>query len=62
MAPQGQWIYSFVTDDKICCLYLADNSETIREHARRGGFPADHVALVRALIDSTTGEAPPAGE
>jgi hypothetical protein len=49
-------------DDKIYGLYLAGNSETIREHARRGGIPADHVALVRALIDSTTGEAPLAGE
>jgi hypothetical protein len=43
MAPQAQWIHSFVTDDKIYCLYLADNAEAIREHARRGGFPADHV-------------------
>jgi uncharacterized protein DUF4242 len=51
-----------VTDDKIYCLCLADNAETIREHARRGGFPADHVALVRALIDPTTGETPLAGE
>jgi Protein of unknown function (DUF4242) len=57
-----EWIHSFVTDDKIYCLYLADNAETIREHARRGGFPADHVALVRALIDPTTGETPLAGE
>lgn len=61
MAPQAQWIHSFVTDDKIYCLYLADNAETIREHARRGGFPADHVALVRAPIDPTTGETPLAG-
>jgi len=62
MTPQAQWIHSFVTDDKIHCLYLAGNAETIREHARRGGFPADHVALVRALIDPTTGETPLAGE
>lgn len=62
MAPQAQWIHSFVTDGKIYCLYLADNAETIREHARRGGFPADHVALVRALIDPTTGGTPLAGE
>jgi hypothetical protein len=62
MAPQAQWIHSFVTDDKIHCLYLADNAETIREHARRGGFPADHLALVRALIDPTTGETPLAGK
>ena len=58
MAPRAQWIHSFVTDDKIYCLYLADNADTIREHARCGGFPADHVALVRALIDPTTGESP----
>jgi Protein of unknown function (DUF4242) len=38
MAPQAQWIHSFVTDDQIDCLYLAGNAETIREHARRGGF------------------------
>ena len=62
IAPQAQWIRSFVTDDKIYCLYLADNAETIREHARRSGFPADHVALVRALIDPTTGETSLAGE
>ncbi len=62
MAPQAQWIHSFVTDDKICCLYLAGNSETIREHARRGGFPAGHAALIRALIDPTTGETPLTGE
>jgi hypothetical protein len=62
MAPQAQWIHSFVPDGKIYCLYLADNAETIREHARRGGFPADHVALVRALIDPVTGETSLAGE
>jgi Nickel responsive protein SCO4226-like len=39
MAPQARWIHSFATDDKIYCLYLADNSDTIREHARRGDFP-----------------------
>jgi hypothetical protein len=59
MAPQAQWIHSFVTGDKIHCLYLADNAETIREHARRRGFPADHVALVRALMDPTTGDTSP---
>ena len=62
MAPQAQWIHSFVTDDKIYWLYLADNAETIREHVHRGGFPADHVALVRVLIHPTTGETPLAGE
>ena len=62
MAPQAQWIHSFVTDDKIYCLYLAGNAETIRGHPRRGGFPADRVALVPALTDPTTGETPLAGE
>jgi uncharacterized protein DUF4242 len=62
MAPQAQWVHGFVTDDKICCPYLAENAEAIREHAHRGGFPADRVALVRALIDPTTGETPLAGE
>ena len=62
MAPQAQWIHSFVTDDKSCCLYLAGNAETIREHARRGGFPAAHVALARALIDPATAETPLAGQ
>jgi len=61
MAPQAQWVHSFVTDGKSCCLYLAGNAETIRGHARRGGFPADHVARVRALIDPATGETPLAG-
>ncbi len=56
MAPRAQWIQSFVTDDKIYCVYLADNAETVREHARCGGFPADSVAVVRAVIDPTTGE------
>ena len=62
MAPQAQWIHSFVTDDKIHCLYLVGNAETIREHVRRGGFPANHVALVPALIDLATGETPLAGQ
>jgi len=56
MGPQVQWIQSFVTDDKIYCVYLAPNEETVREHARRGDFPANHVARVRAVIDPTTAE------
>ncbi len=56
MAPRAQWVQSFVTDDKIYCVYLADDAETVREHARCGGFPADSVATVRAVIDPTTGE------
>jgi hypothetical protein len=56
MGPSVQWLHSFVTDDKIYCVYIADNEELIREHARRGGFPADSVAQVRSVIDPTTAE------
>jgi hypothetical protein len=56
MGPQIQWIQSFVTDDKIYCVYIAPNEEAVREHARRGDFPANHVARVRAVIDPTTAE------
>lgn len=56
MGGRAQWIQSYVTDDKIYCVYIADDAETVREHARGGGFPADSVAEVRALIDPTTAE------
>lgn len=56
MAPRAQWVHSYVTDDKIYCVYLADNADSVREHARCGGFPADSVALVRSVIDPTTGD------
>ena len=56
MGPRIQWIQSFVTDDKVYCIYLAPDEETVREHARRGDFPANHVARVRAVIDPTTAE------
>ncbi len=56
MAPRAQWVQSYVTDDKIYCVYVADDADTVREHAARGGFPADSVAMVRATIDPTTGE------
>ncbi|MBW8484579.1 DUF4242 domain-containing protein [Actinomadura parmotrematis] len=52
----AQWIQSYVTDDKLFCIYIADSAETIREHARRGGFPCDAVHEVRTVIDPTTGE------
>lgn len=51
-----QWIESYVTDDAIHCVYVAPNAEAVREHARCGGFPADQVMEVRAIIDPTTGE------
>ena len=51
-----QWLRSFVTGDKINCEYIAENADAVREHARRGGFPANSVAEVKATIDPTTGE------
>jgi hypothetical protein len=56
MGPQIQWVQSYVTDDKIYCVYVAPNEDAVREHARQGGFPANHVARVRAVIDPTTAE------
>ncbi|HXZ93208.1 MAG TPA: DUF4242 domain-containing protein [Burkholderiales bacterium] len=56
MGPKIQWVQSFVTDDKIYCLYVAPDVGTVREHARQGGFPANSVARVRAVIDPTTAE------
>ena len=51
IGPQIQWLHSYVTDDRIYCVYLAPDEATVREHARRGGFPANRVAAVRRLID-----------
>jgi hypothetical protein len=56
LGPQIQWVESYVTDDKIYCVYIAPNEELIREHARRGGFPANRVSAVRRMIDPTTAE------
>jgi hypothetical protein len=56
LGPQVQWLHSHVTDDKIYCLYIAPNEEAVREHARRGGFPANAVNRVRTVIDPTTAE------
>jgi hypothetical protein len=56
MGPKIQWVQSFVTDDRIYCAYIAPNEEMVREHARRGGFPANSVAAVHAVIDPTTAE------
>lgn len=54
MGQQIQWLHSYVTEDKLYCVYLAPNEDTIREHARRTGIPADRVAAVRRLIDPAT--------
>lgn len=56
MGPEIQWMQSYVTDDKLYCVYIAPNPEAVREHARRGGFPANSVAQVRTIIDPTTSE------
>jgi hypothetical protein len=56
MGPAIQWVQSFVTDDKIYCVYLAPDEEAIRRHAAAGGFPANTVARVRSIIDPTTAE------
>ena len=57
MGSQIQWLQSYVTDDKIYCVYIAPDAESVREHARRGGFPANAVNTVRRIIDPTTAEA-----
>jgi hypothetical protein len=59
MAPRAQWLHSYVTTDKIYCVYIAEDEATVREHADGGGFPADSVALVSNVIDPTTGERQP---
>ena len=56
LGPQIQWVHSYVTDDKIYCVYVAPDAEIVREHARQGGFPANTIAQVRAVIDPTTAE------
>jgi hypothetical protein len=55
MAPRVQWVQSYVTADKIYCVYRADDAESVRDHARCGGFPADVVAEVESFFDPTTG-------
>ena len=56
MGPQIQWVESYVTDDKIYCVYIAPNEALVREHAQKGGFPANKVSQVRTTIDPTTSE------
>ncbi len=57
MGPQIQWVESYVTDDKVYCIYIAANAELVREHARQGGFPANRVSEIKSIIDPTTAEA-----
>ena len=56
MGPQIQWLHSYVTADKIYCIYIAPDERAIREHAERGGFPADRISEVAGVIDPTTAE------
>jgi len=56
LGPQIQWVESYVTDDKIYCVYVAPNADMIREHAKRGGFPANKISEVKTSIDPTTAE------
>ena len=56
MGPHVQWIESYVTDDKVYCTYIAPDEASIREHAEKGGFPANRISEVRRLIDPTTSE------
>jgi hypothetical protein len=56
LGPQVQWVESYVTDDKLYCIYISPNKELIEEHARQGGFPANKISEIRAIIDPTTAE------
>ena len=56
LGPGIQWVQSYVTGDKITCVYIAADAELVKEHARRGGFPCDRVEMVHAIIDPTTEE------
>ena len=56
MGPQIQWVHSYVTDDKIYCVYIAPDEKAIREHASQGGFPANKISAIRSVIDPTTAE------
>jgi hypothetical protein len=56
MGPQIQWVQSYVTDDKVYCVYIAPDEASVVEHARQGGFPANRISAVRAMIDPTTAE------
>ncbi|MFH0352172.1 MAG: DUF4242 domain-containing protein [Chromatiales bacterium] len=56
LGPQIQWVQSYVTVDKVYCVYIAPNEEMVREHARQGGFPANRISEVASVIDPTTAE------
>ena len=54
--PGVQWVESYITDDKIYCVYIAPNEQTVREHAKQGGFPANRISLIRRVFDPTAAE------
>jgi hypothetical protein len=56
LGPEIQWVQSYVTGDKVYCIYIAPNEEMIREHARQGGFPANRISEIKTMIDPTTAE------
>jgi len=56
LGPEIQWVQSYVTNDKLYCIYIAPNEEIIREHAKQGGFPANRISQIRTMIDPTTAE------
>jgi hypothetical protein len=56
MGPQIQWVESYVTNDKVYCVYIAPNEEMVQEHARQGGFPANRISEIKSVIDPTTAE------
>ena len=56
LGPQIQWVQSYVTDDKMYCVYIAPNEKMVREHAEQGGFPANRISEVKSVIDPTTAE------
>ena len=56
MGPQIQWVQSYVTADKVYCVYIAPDEQAVREHARQGGFPANRVSEIKSVIDPTTAE------
>lgn len=57
LGPAVQWVESYVTGDRVYCVYIAENEELLREHARRGGFPANRISRVATMIDPTTADA-----
>ena len=56
LGPQIQWVESYVTDDKVYCVYIAPNKELIQDHAKQGGFPANRISEIKTMIDPTTAE------